>query len=107
LLSLLAVITVFPFVWVFFTSFKGATDPIFSVPPQLIPRAPTFENYLRVWSQLPVWRFYLNSVAVTMGIVIFNTLFSALAAYPLAKMKFRGRDLIFFCCWRLISCRLS
>jgi putative chitobiose transport system permease protein len=95
-LCLLAVLTVFPFVWVFFTSFKGANDPIFSVPPQLIPQDPTFENYLRVWRQLPVWRFYLNSVLVTMGIVIINTLFSALAAYPLAKMKFRGRDLIFF-----------
>jgi putative chitobiose transport system permease protein len=96
LLSLLAVLTVFPFVWVFFTSFKGPLDPIFSVPPQLIPRDPTFANYQRVWSQLPVWRFYLNSIFVTLGIVILNTLFSAMAAYPLAKMKFPGRDLIFY-----------
>ena len=41
-LCLLAVMTVFPFVWVFFTSFKGPTDPIVSVPPQLIPHDPTF-----------------------------------------------------------------
>jgi putative chitobiose transport system permease protein len=96
LLSLVAVITVFPFVWVLFTSFKGFEDPIYSVPPQLIPRDPTIENYLRVWSQLPVGRFYLNSIVATMGIVIFNTLFVSLAAYPLAKMKFPGRDAIFF-----------
>lgn len=96
LLCMLAVLTVFPFVWVLFTSFKGPTDPIFSVPPQLIPRDPTFDNYLRVWSQLPVWRFYINSILATFSVVIINTLFSALAAYPLAKMKFRGRDLIFF-----------
>ena len=45
-LFLVGIITVFPFVWVFFTSFKGTTDPIYSVPPQLIPQAPTFDNYL-------------------------------------------------------------
>lgn len=94
-LGLLAVMTVFPFVWVLFTSFKGPNDPIFSVPPQLIPSDPTIGNYLRVWGQLPVWRFYINSVVATFSVVIFNTLFSALAAYPLAKMRFRGRDLIF------------
>lgn len=95
-LCLLAVLTVFPFVWVFFTSFKGPNDPIFSVPPQLIPRDLTFENYLRVWRLLPVWRFYLNSMLATFSVVILNTLFSALAAYPLAKLKFPGRDLIFY-----------
>ena len=96
LLSLVAVITVFPFVWVFFTSFKGPYDPVFSVPPQLLPGDPTLENYLRVWRLLPVGRFYLNSIIVTFSVVIFNALFASLAAYPLAKMKFRGRDAIFY-----------
>ena len=96
LFCLLAVVTVFPFLWVFFTSFKGTADPIFSVPPQLIPHDPTIDNYVRVWNLLPVWRFYLNSIFVTLCIVVVNTLFSALAAYPLAKMKFPGRDLIFY-----------
>jgi ABC-type glycerol-3-phosphate transport system permease component len=96
ILCLLAVVTVFPFVWVFFTSFKGTTDPIFSVPPQLIPGDPTIENYRRVWMQLPVARFYLNSITATMSIVILNTLFASLAAYPLAKMKFPGRNAIFY-----------
>lgn len=96
ILSLVGIITVFPFVWVFFTSFKGPTDAIFSVPPQLIPQEPTFDNYLRVWDQLPVLRFYLNSIFVTFSIVVLNTLFTALAAYPLAKMKFKGREVIFY-----------
>lgn len=96
ILSALAVFTVFPFVWVFFTSIKGPTDPLVSVPPQLLPNEPTLANYLRVLNMLPVGRFFLNSVLVTGCIVVFNVLFSSLAAYPLAKMKFRGRDLIFF-----------
>jgi putative chitobiose transport system permease protein len=95
-LGLVGIVTVFPFVWFFFTSFKGPTDAIFSVPPQLIPNEPTFDNYIRVWNQLPVWRFYLNSIFVTFSLVVLNTLFTALAAYPLAKMKFKGRDAIFY-----------
>lgn len=95
-LGAVAVITIFPFVWVLFTSFKGVNDPIVSVPPQLIPKDPTLDNYIRVWNQLPVWRFYLNSIFVSFSVVILNTLLSALAAYPLAKMNFRGRDAIFY-----------
>jgi putative chitobiose transport system permease protein len=95
-LCFVAVITIFPFVWVLFTSFKGPNDPIVSVPPQLIPLDPTLGNYIRVWNQLPVWRFYLNSIFVVISIVVLNTLFAALAAYPLAKMKFKGREVIFY-----------
>ena len=96
LLSLVAVVTVFPFAWVLFTSFKGPNDAIYSVPPQFIPHDPTLANYVRVWNLLPVGRFYLNSVVVTLSVVVLNTLITALAAYPLAKMKFPGRDVIFY-----------
>jgi len=91
-----AIVTIFPFVWILFTSFKGPNDPIVSMPLQLIPRDPTFANYIRVWNQLPVWRFYLNSIFAAFSIVVLNTLFAALAAYPLAKLQFRGRDAIFY-----------
>jgi len=96
ILCAVAVVTVFPFVWVFFTSLKGPQDAIYSVPPQLIPHDFTFANYARVWNQLPVLKFFLNSIVVTGATVIFNVVFTALAAYPFAKMKFPGRDLIFY-----------
>lgn len=95
-LGFVAVITAFPFVWVFSMSVKGPHDAIYSVPPQLIPQEPTFDNYLRVWNQLPISRFFLNSIVVSIGTVILNLLFTSLAAYPFAKMKFRGRDVIFY-----------
>jgi putative chitobiose transport system permease protein len=96
ILLLVAVITVFPFIWVFFTSFKGPTDAIYSVPPRLIPQEPTLANYVRVWNQLPVANFFLNSVIVAAATVIFNILLTSLAAYPFAKMNFRGRNVIFY-----------
>jgi putative chitobiose transport system permease protein len=91
-----AILTVFPFIWVLFTSFKGPNDAIYSVPPQLIPHEPTFDNYMRVWNQLPVAVFFSNSIIVAVASVILNLLFTALAAYAFAKMNFPGRDVIFY-----------
>ncbi len=95
-LCAVAVVTVFPFIWVLFTSLKGPRDAIYSVPPQLIPHDFTMANYVRVWNQLPVLNFFMNSVIVTAVVVLANVFFTALAAYPFAKMKFRGRDAIFY-----------
>ena len=95
-LCLVAILTVFPFVWVFFTSFKGPNDAVYSVPPQLIPNEPTFANYLRVWDQLPVAVFFSNSIIVAVVSVILNLFFTSLAAYAFAKMNFPGRDVIFY-----------
>ncbi len=95
-LGLVAVVTAFPFIWVLATSLKGPNDAIYSVPPQLLPREPTLANYLRVWNQLPIANFFLNSIMVASVTVILNLLFTSLAAYPFAKMKFRGRDAIFY-----------
>jgi putative chitobiose transport system permease protein len=96
LLLVIAGVTMFPFLWVFLTSIKGPTDVIYSVPPQIIPHDPTFDNYVRVWNQLPVARFFLNSIVVALVTVVLNLLITSLAAYPFAKMKFPGRDVIFY-----------
>lgn len=96
LLVLIAVGMVLPFLWIFLTSFKGPNDVIYSIPPQLIPHDPTIANYVRVWNQLPIARFFLNSLIVAGVTVVVNVLITALAAYPFAKMNFRGRDLIFY-----------
>jgi putative chitobiose transport system permease protein len=95
-LLLAALLTVYPFAWMVGTSLKGPADAVFSLPPYLVPRNPTFNNYLRVWEQLQIWRFFLNSLFVAVGTVTLNVLVSALAAYPLAKMRFPGRELIFY-----------
>ncbi len=96
LLIFIAVGMVLPFLWIFLTSFKGPNDVIYSTPPQLIPHDPTLDNYVRVWNQLPVGHFFLNSIIVAGATVILNVLITSLAAYPFAKMTFRGRDAIFY-----------
>jgi putative chitobiose transport system permease protein len=96
LLLSVAVVTAFPFIWVVAMSFKGPTDPVVSVPPQFITQKPTIANYVRVWQMLPMANFFLNSIVVTVSNVILNVGVAALASYPFAKMKFPGRDAIFY-----------
>jgi putative chitobiose transport system permease protein len=92
----MSVITVFPFAWILLTSLKGPNDLIVSVPPQFLPNDPTLNNYAKVWDVLPVPHFFLNSIVVSILVVVLNVLVASLAAYPLAKMRFRGREVIFY-----------
>jgi putative chitobiose transport system permease protein len=96
LLVTIALITVFPLLWIVLTAFKGPNDPIFSTPPQFLPNDPTLANFGKVLDSLPVGSFFLNSIIVAVSVTALSALVSALAAYPLAKMRFRGRELIFY-----------
>ena len=96
LLVFLAVITVFPFFWMLMTSLKGPADPIYSIPPQFIPSNPSLAAYQQVLNTLPIPRFFLNSIIVAVAVGALNVLVAAMAAYPLAKMRFFGRDAIFY-----------
>ena len=95
-LSAFAFITVFPFLWMLLTSLKGPADQITSVPPQFIPGHPTLANYQKVVNGLPVVQFFQNSIVVSVAVTALNVLVSSMAAYPLAKMRFRGREAIFY-----------
>ncbi len=96
LLIMAAILTVLPFVWLLSTSLKNPNEPIATTPPRFIPLEPTFDNYIKVWNYLPIWRYFLNSVFVSVCVVIGTLIVTSLAAYPLAKMRFKGRDIIFY-----------
>ena len=95
-LTAFAVVTVFPFLWMLLTSIKGPSDPITSVPPQFLPNDPTLANYAKVLDSLPIPAFFFNSIVVATLTGVLNVLVAALAAYPLAKMRFRGREAFFY-----------
>ena len=60
------------------------------------PERPDARNYVKVWDSLPIASFFLNSVIVAVATGLLNVLVAALAAYPLAKMRFSGREAIFY-----------
>jgi ABC-type glycerol-3-phosphate transport system permease component len=84
-----------PLYWMFSTSFKPSAD-VFAAPPKWIPNPWTLDNYRDVFSLLPFDRFFINSVIVTSAIVALNIFFDTMAAYAFAKLRFPGRDVIFF-----------
>ena len=95
LLSAIALVMLFPLFWLISTSLKSSAENIFAFPPQLFPSQPTIENYSKVWQTNPFGQYLWNSCIVAILTVTFNLLFCSLAAYPLARLNFRGRDIIF------------
>jgi putative chitobiose transport system permease protein len=94
-LGAIALAMLLPLLWLVTTAFKSPTEDIFQFPPQFIPAAPTFANFVRVWQENPLGQYLFNSILVSVLTVILNLLFCSLAAYPLARLEFRGRNLIF------------
>ncbi len=94
-LGAIALIMLFPLIWLVSTSFKSATENIFQFPPQLIPKSPTFQNFITVWKTNPFGVYLFNSTLVAVLTVGLNLIFCSLAAYPLARLNFLGRDVIF------------
>lgn len=95
LLLLGAAAMVFPFLWMVSTSLKQ-DFALFVTPPKLIPSPVETENYTRVGELMPIWRILFNSVFVAVVSTALSLLTSAMAAYAFARLRFRGRDALFF-----------
>lgn len=95
-LILVSLLSIFPFIWLISTSLKGNSENIFAYPPQIIPQAFTFENYVGVWKKVDFMAYFWNSMIVAGATVFLNLLLSALAGYPLARMEFVGKKAAFF-----------
>lgn len=95
LLGAIALVMLLPLLWLMGTSLKSPTEDIFSFPPRLIPAAPTLENFVKAWTSAPFAQYLLNSTLVAGLTVALNLLICSLAAYPLARLSFKGREWIF------------
>ncbi|MDE1715702.1 carbohydrate ABC transporter permease, partial [Chromobacterium amazonense] len=93
-LSAIGLITVYPFWWTLVTALSGDGE-VFAFPPPLLPTAPTLAHFGEAISSIDILAFYRNSLAITALTVAGTLLVSALAAYPLARMRFPGRRLVF------------
>lgn len=95
-LVLLVVVAIGPFLWLLSTALKDSAENIFQYPPQLLPQHPTLQNFAEVWGAVPLMAYFWNSLIVAFLTVVLNLLFSLLAAYPLARMRFKGQRTFFF-----------
>ncbi len=89
------VIFVLPFAWSIGTSLKPLRD-LFVLQPTLIPSEPRWQNYTDVLDAVPFVRFYLNTIGVTAARVVGQVFLASMAAFAFARLRFPGRDLLFF-----------
>lgn len=94
-LGAIALVMLLPLLWLVSTAFKSPSEDIFQFPPQFLPQQPTIANFVKVWQTNPFGRYLFNSVLVAGLTVGLNLLFCSLAAYPLARLDFRGKNAIF------------
>jgi multiple sugar transport system permease protein len=90
------IFTVIPFVWMIGTAFKSATE-IIHLPPTLFPQNFTVQSYNTIFNDphVPLGRFYLNSIIVSVSVVTLILFTSSLAGFVFAKYRFWGKDFFF------------
>jgi multiple sugar transport system permease protein len=96
LLILFTAVVLLPFIWMFLSSFKSQRE-LFQYPPTLIPNKWMFSNYSKAWNSGTVnfGVMFFNSMKVVIPSVVFTILTSSLASYAFARIRFKGRDVIF------------
>lgn len=92
---LIALLFLAPFVWMVASSLKRDID-VFRLPIRWIPDPVSFLSYEKIWTgPYPIPRYMLNSVIVATARVAGELLTASLAAYAFARMRFKGRDVLF------------
>ncbi|MEA5096196.1 carbohydrate ABC transporter permease [Sedimentibacter saalensis] len=95
-LAFATLIVLLPFFWMLVSSFKSQRE-LFAYPPKFLPSVWKWENYKQVLSagSISFFQMFLNSMKVTLPVVVLNITFSSLAAYAFARINFPFKNFIF------------
>lgn len=85
---------IFPFAWMFLTSFKTQAESM-AIPPLIFPANWNFDNFAKALESLPFWNLYLNTLLLILFRVICAVVFSSMAGYAFAKLEFPCKNLLF------------
>ncbi|WP_400162182.1 carbohydrate ABC transporter permease [Brevibacillus sp. TJ4] len=94
LLAAVALVFVFPFLWMLLTAFKTMPE-VYRFPPTWWPESWLIENFRIAWSSGPFLTYLWNSLVVAVGTLILQFLIGVPAAYAFARYNFRGKKLLF------------
>ena len=95
LLSLWALVVLFPFYWMLLTSVKSYGAYNSEYIPKLYTLAPTMRNYADAFTTVPLARYFSNTILFTLGTTALMLAVTVLAAYAFARLDFRGKNLVF------------
>lgn len=83
-----------PYVWMLSSSLKMNKD-VFSFPMQWIPDVPRWQNFVDIWTRIPLGRFIYNTAKLSVVVTILQLLTSSFAAYAFSKLQFKGKNILF------------
>lgn len=90
---LVALIMFLPIIWIITGGFKTLTE--FTTSSNIIPKKVTFENFSYIFKSSNIWLYTRNTFLLMVGTTAGTLISSSLVAYPLARMEFKGKNLIF------------
>ena len=93
-LILLSVLTIIPFAWMLSASLKLNKD-VFAWPMEWVPSVPQWQNYVSIWTKIPLLKYITNTAFLTIVVTLLQLLTSSFAAYAFAKLHFKGKNLLF------------
>ncbi len=94
LLTLWALVVLFPFYWMLLTSIKsyGSYDAEWA---KLFTENPTLENYVSAFSEVPLADYFVNTIIFTLGTTAIMLVVTVLAAFAFSRLEFKGKNLVF------------
>lgn len=90
-----AAVVAMPMYWLVVSAFK-TSDEIFTATPRWLPAGLDWHNFVEAWQGAAFGRYFINSVVVTLAILLLQLATSSLAAFALARRRFIGRGIILF-----------
>ena len=95
LLSVWALIVIFPFYWMLLTSFKSYGDYNAETLPQFITLSPTMENYIIAFTSVPLLDYFINTLIFTLATTALMMVIIIPAAFAFARLNFKGKNILF------------
>lgn len=95
ILILITVVMIIPFLWMLSASIKSDREVFQMNPFVWIPEVPKWDNYIKIWTKIPMLKFVENTVFLTIVVTLLQLLTSSFAAYSFAKLEFKHKNTLF------------
>lgn len=95
ILIIMAALMLIPFFWMLSASIKSDRQVFAMNPFVWIPENPKWDNYIKIWTKIPMLKFVQNTVILTIVVTILQLVTSSFAAYAFAKLDFKHKDKLF------------
>lgn len=95
ILIVITLMMIVPFLWMLSASIKSNREVFLMNPFVFIPEVPKWDNYVKIWTKIPLLKFVENTVILTIVVTVLQLITSSFAAYSFAKLKFKHRNTLF------------